>query len=184
MEYVAGIVVEFLVRKLAPLLRLFPWALVKLFPNSRIARWLPSWETKLLRRVSITWIHEARALKIVNTFGFIHDQIREYIDPFDVIIDSEIGLTVAPNRTRIEREMSDYGESVPNHALVTFVEQNPLAKRAGMYNKQALISWLQEYQREWERMLEENLLYKYGNHLTPGLAEVGASSCGLHLLLG
>ena len=27
-------------------------------------------------------------------------------------------------------------------------------------------------------------LYKYGNHLTPGLAEVSASGCGLHLLPG
>ena len=27
-------------------------------------------------------------------------------------------------------------------------------------------------------------VYKYGNHLTPGLAEVSASGCGLHLLPG
>ena len=27
-------------------------------------------------------------------------------------------------------------------------------------------------------------LYKYSNHLTPGFAEVSASGCGLHLLLG
>ena len=156
MEYIAGIVVDFLIGKLiSPLLRFFRWATVTLLPNSRIARWLPSWETKLLHRVSITWIHEARALKIVNTFGFVHDQIREYIDPFDVVIEPEVGLTITPNRTRIQREMSDYGESVPSHILDIFVEQNPLARRAGKYKKQALILWLQEYQRWWERMLEE-----------------------------
>ena len=27
-------------------------------------------------------------------------------------------------------------------------------------------------------------VYKYGNHLTPGRAEVSASGCGLHLLPG
>ena len=34
------------------------------------------------------------------------------------------------------------------------------------------------------RARSSDSMYKYGNHLTPGLAEVSASGCGLHLLSG
>ena len=151
-----GYVVQFLVEiLLEPVLRLVRRIILKLFPKSRLARFILSSETKVLRYVRVTWIHEAQALRIVNTFDFIDDQIRELVNPLDIYIDSNRGLKMVPNEARIEREFSDYGESVPEHQLGTFVEQNPLSKKAGMYNKHALVFWLQESQRAWDRMLEE-----------------------------
>ena len=35
-----------------------------------------------------------------------------------------------------------------------------------------------------KRSFQVHGVYKHGNHLTPGLAEVSASGCGLHLLPG
>lgn len=144
------------VKLVTPALTLLRWGMVKLFPNWRISRLLQSWEIKLLRFAPVTWIHEAHALKMINAYDFVEDQIREQIDVFDASDDPIIGVTIVPNRQRIQHEMSEYGESVPKHILNTFVKQNPLATKRGIYNRQALAFWLEEYQRDWDRMLEAN----------------------------
>ena len=123
-----------------PTLTLVKWTIVKLFPQSRFARLLMSWEVRFLRWVRVTWTHEADALRIVNTFRVIDDQVHELMDPFDVYMDSDKGLTMVPNETRIQREIGEYGESIPKDVLDTFAGRKPLSRKAGKYNKQVWCS--------------------------------------------
>lgn len=163
MEYVVNFVVTLLLvlmeaildALIVPIVRLGRWAIGKLFPNSYADRLLMSVETRILRWVHVRWIHEAHALRIVNTFRFIDDHIHELMDPFDAFLDPDKGLTIEANNNRIQREVAEYGESVPKDTLDRFTKKNPLSTKAGKYNKHALVFWLQESQRTWDRMLDD-----------------------------
>ena len=123
-------------------------------PFPRFDRFMASIETKIVRWARVLRTHKANALRAVNTYDVVDDQICEYVDPFDVVFDRENGPTLVLNQSRIQRQLAEYSESVPEHLLDSFAAQYPLANADGTYNKQVLIAWLDEYQRNWDKLLE------------------------------
>ena len=127
-------------------------------PFPRFDRILASVEIKIERWARVKEIDRAKARGTVETFGFVSDRVYEYLDPFDLVLDRENGLTLVPNQTRIKRQLAEYGEAVPEHTLDRFTTQYPLCNRDDKYNKQVLVAWLEEYQRKWDIMLDQRRL--------------------------
>ena len=122
-------------------------------PFPRFDRLMASTEIRIVRWAHVQRIHQANARRAVETYGVVDDQIFEYVDPFDIVLDREIGLTLVLNQSRLQHQLAEYSESVPEHLLDSFAVQYPLCNADGKYNKQVLIAWLDEYQRKWDKLL-------------------------------